>query len=79
MNKILKYIGVLSLLLFVGTSCSDPDNWTIVTETPEGAYVIGDATVYQAAATASYFSPAELILEMVKRLKTLTLLRFILG
>lgn len=58
MNKILKYIGVLSLLLFVGTSCSDPDNWTIVTETPEGAYVIGDATVYQAAATASYFSPA---------------------
>ena len=52
MKKISKYIALL-LLAIIAVSCSDNENWTIVTDIQPGVYVTGDATVYSNEAPAS--------------------------
>ena len=60
MKNILKYRSAALLLLIVGTSCHDNDNWIVLEELQPGNYVTGDATVYSAAATSSSFTRADL-------------------
>lgn len=52
MKKISKYIALL-LLAIVAVSCSDNENWTIVTDIQPGVYITGNATVYSNEAPAS--------------------------
>lgn len=53
MKKVFQYIATFLLILTIGSSCSDNDNWTIVTDTQPGVYLTGDALIYSAAATSS--------------------------
>ena len=55
-----KYISTFLLLLLIGASCKDNDNWVIIEDVQPGNYVTGDATIYSAAATASEFTRADL-------------------
>lgn len=59
MNKISKYIAFL-LLILTAVSCSDNDNWTIVTDVQPGIYISGDATVYSNEAPASALRTVQL-------------------
>ena len=52
MKKISKYIALL-LLAIIAVSCSDNENWTIVTDIQPGVYITGDATVFSNEAPAS--------------------------
>ena len=60
MKNVFKYLSAALLLLLVGTSCHDNDNWVILDEVQPGNYVSGDATIYSAAATSSSFTRADL-------------------
>lgn len=55
MKNILKYISALVLLLVIGTSCKDNDNWVIIEDVQPGNYITGDATIYNAPAVSSQF------------------------
>ena len=52
MKKISKYIALL-LFTIIAASCSDNENWTIVTDIQPGVYITGDATVFSNEAPAS--------------------------
>ena len=61
MKKIFQYLSTLLLILMVGTSCEEGnDNWRIITEAQTGSYIVGDATIYSAAATSAQLTPAAL-------------------
>lgn len=54
MKRIFQYMATLLLLLVVGTSCEEGnDNWRIITAIQTGTYIVGDATIYSAAATSA--------------------------
>lgn len=55
MKTILKYLSTLLLLLVIGTSCKDNDNWVIIEDVQPGNYITGDATIYNAPAVSSQF------------------------
>lgn len=60
MKNILKYMSAFLLLLAIGTSCKDNDNWVIIEDVQPGNYLTGDATIYSAVASSSEFRVADL-------------------
>lgn len=60
MKKIFQYMAALLLILTVGSSCEDNDNWTIVTAVQPGTYITGDALIYSAVASSASLKAADL-------------------
>ncbi len=60
MKNVLKYLSAALLLIVIGSSCKDNDNWVILDDVQPGSYITGDATIYSAAASASAFTRAAL-------------------
>ena len=48
------------LILLVGVSCKDNDNWTVVTDQPPGVYIQGTATVFSSNATTALLKEIKL-------------------
>lgn len=53
MKRNIQYVAAFLLILLVGVSCKDNDNWKVVTVPQPGVYIEGTATVFSSnAATA---------------------------